>query len=67
MAKFRHPSMVKVYDSLTARAPTTGTGGGLDHAYVVGRNHPAHPCPYIRTSLCYAAWRAGQDAAKKEA
>lgn len=58
----------KVYDLCCARPPQQ-RGNGIGQAYFRGLEFPDDP-PGVRagekSSMAYAAWRAGRDAAKKK-
>lgn len=62
--RFRDPAQAKLY-SLRLGEPADTRRTGLGSAYWTGRDHPARPAPFIRSSLCYAAWAAGVDVARK--
>jgi hypothetical protein len=63
MARFADAKQQAVYDRHLATPPERGSGGlatayyrGLEAAF----NWPLASPPYARTSLAYAAWRAGR-------
>ena len=67
MASFKNNKLQYIYDLYTQDPPKT-RGSGLSGSYFRGKDFPDRlnlaPEP---TSLAYAAWRAGVDAARRAA
>lgn len=62
MAKFKNTRQQAVYDRYFHYPPDNTVHDGLAAAYRRGRDHDhtvLDQPPYERTSLAYAAWRAG--------